>query len=299
MKTLITGASGFLGNYISNNLLVSNHKLTRLGFKGKCDIACDLSCEIPKLPFEIDMVIHAAGKAHINPITHEEKKYFYDINIQGTKNLCLALERSKIPIAFVYISSVSVYGKESGILINEDNDLIAKDTYGQSKIQAERIVQDWCEKYNVICTILRLPLIAGSNPPGNLKAMIAAIYKGYYFDIGGGKAKKSIVLAEDVAKVIPIAANIGGIYNLTDGYHPSIGELSELITKQLGKGRPLNIPYWLALILAEGGELMGAKAPINSAKFKKMTSSLTFDDSKARSVLGWEPTSVLEGFKIN
>ncbi len=128
--------------------------------------------------------------------------------------------------------------------------------------------------------------------------MINGIKGGYYFNVGGGKAKKSMVLAEDVANIIPIAAKIGGIYNLTDGYHPSFNELSLVIAKQLNKNPPLNLPGFLAKLIALAGDVLGSKAPLNSDKLNKMTSDLTFDDSKARDILGWNPTSVLEAFKI-
>ena len=44
---------------------------------------------------------------------------------------------------------------------------------------------------------------------------------------------------------------------------------------------------------------MGHKAPLNTNKLKKITSDLTFDDTKAREVFGWDPTPILEGFRIN
>ncbi|RYE11955.1 MAG: NAD-dependent epimerase/dehydratase family protein, partial [Rickettsiales bacterium] len=191
-----------------------------------------------------------------------------------------------------------VYGKDTGTCIGENTSLLAKDPYGESKILAEKLIQNWCLKNSVICTILRLPLLAGSNPPGNLALMIKGIKLGYYCNIAGGKAQKSIVLAEDVAKIIPIVANIGGVYNLTDRYHPTFLELSELIAQQLGKSKPLNIPQWIANLMAKVGDLLSSKAPINSKKLSKITSDLTFDDSKAVAAFGWNPTPVLNGFKI-
>ena len=47
------------------------------------------------------------------------------------------------------------------------------------------------------------------------------------------------------------------------------------------------------------GDIAGKYAPLNSDKLNKITSTLTFDDSKARAAFGWNPTPVLEGFKIN
>ncbi|MGG8473430.1 NAD-dependent epimerase/dehydratase family protein, partial [Rahnella sp. PAMC25617] len=101
------------------------------------------------------------------PRTAIEKKQFYDVNVLGTLNLLKGLEKAGVPEQFVFISSVSVYGQQSGIFINEDHPLEAKDPYGLSKIEAEDLVLKWCEQHRVVCTILRLPLLVGKNPPGN------------------------------------------------------------------------------------------------------------------------------------
>jgi nucleoside-diphosphate-sugar epimerase len=137
-----------------------------------------------------------------------------------------------------------------------------------------------------------LPLLVGDNPPGNLGSMIKAINKGYYFNINGGKAKKSMVLIEDVSRFIPKVKAVGGIYNLTDGNHPTFKDLSEAISKR----KIYNIPLFIAKLLGLLGDIFGDTAPVNSKTIKKLISNLTFDDSKARK-LGWEPHSVLEFYK--
>ena len=103
----------------------------------------------------------------------------------------------------------------------------------------------------------------------------------------------------DVAKIIVKASRFGGVYNLTDGYHPSFIEISNLICIQLEKKMCLNIPLWFAKIISYVGDLIGSKAPINNYKLKKIISDLTFDDSKARAVFAWKPKQVLKEFKIN
>jgi nucleoside-diphosphate-sugar epimerase len=298
MICLLTGGSGFLGYSISKAISENNILVTLSRNIGQYSICLDQ--KMPIFSEKFDLVIHVAGKAHSVPKTTLEKQAFFDVNFKGTQNLLLGLEESQsLPKAFIFISTVAVYGKDNGINISENTSLLAKDPYGLSKIQAEQLVLDWCKRNNVICTILRLPLLAGQNPPGNLGSMIKGIKKGYYFNIAGGKAKKSMVLAEDVARSILKVAEIGGIYNLTDGYHPSFAELSNHISIQLGKGKPMNMPMWLARIIANFGDLLGSKAPLNTNKLKKITSDLTFDDSKAREAFGWNPNPVLEGFKIN
>jgi nucleoside-diphosphate-sugar epimerase len=107
-----------------------------------------------------------------------------------------------------------------------------------------------------------------------------------------------MVLAEDVAKFIVKVAAVGGTYNLTDGYHPSFSELSALIAQQLGKSKVYNLPLWITRAVAYFGDLLGDKFPLNSNKLNKICATLTFDDTKAREAFGWNPTRVLDGFKV-
>jgi nucleoside-diphosphate-sugar epimerase len=296
MNILLSGASGFLGKIIIEHL--KGHIITTIGRNNNANLQIDLKYDIPILPIS-DIIIHSAGKAHALPRTEQDKQEIFDVNVVGTSNLLKGLENSSKPRTFIFISTVAVYGIENGNLISENNPLLAKDPYGLSKIKAEELVLNWCKKNSVTCTILRLPLIAGPNPPGNLGAMIKGIRNGYYFNIAGSEVKKSIVLAQDIAAIIPKVAEIGGIYNLTDGYHPSLKELSSVIAQQLSKKDPGNIPGLLAKSLAMIGDMLGKRAPINTLKLKKITSDLTFDDFKAREILGWNPTPVLKGFKIS
>ncbi|MHA8087436.1 NAD-dependent epimerase/dehydratase family protein [Aquirufa sp. Wall-65K1] len=294
MRILLTGASGFLGKYILSNFQV-NHVVDTLGRNNNCHYKCNLANEIPTLNEKYDVVIHAAGKAHLVPNTQVEVDDFFGVNFQGTINLLKALEGQQLG-AFIFISSVAVYGLNEGNNIPETATLQAIDPYGKSKIMAEEAVQDWGFKNNVPCTIFRLPLLIGMDAPGNLNAMINAIKSGIYFNISNGVAKKSMVLASEIPIAIEKAMGEAGIFNLTDGHNPSFNELSQLISKQLNR-KVYRMPYWIAKIIAKIGDLMGNKAPLNTNKFKKITTDLTFDDTKAREVFGWNPTPVLEGFR--
>lgn len=290
---LLTGVSGFLGKKLIKSI-DNNFGIQTLS-RNSGTYKFDLTNTIPVFKNEFDIVIHNAGKAHFFPKNSKENKSFFNVNVQGTENLLRGIELiGSLPKRFVFISSVAVYGLNQGVGIDENAPLQAKDPYGLSKILAEQLVLEWCERNNVICTILRLPLLVGENPPGNLGAMILAINKGFYFNIAGGKAKKSMVLADDVAKIILKASEIGGIYNLTDGNHPDFFELSNAIAKQNRKTNPLNIPFFVAKSIALLGDIFGDKFPLNSIKLKKLTTDLTFDDSKARKVLGWKPNKVID-----
>jgi nucleoside-diphosphate-sugar epimerase len=294
--TLITGASGFLGTVITDVYAKLGIPVLTLGKSHVNDLVVDLKGAVSKddFPESISTVIHAAGKAHSIPRSEKEAQEFYDVNYSGTKRLCEALTQSRSNIEFfVFISTVSVYGLNKGELISESAELHGDTPYAKSKILAEEWLRNWAERNRVKLLILRLPLVVGPNPPGNLGAMIKGISSGRYVSIGKGNARKSMVWAEDIAMAIP---NIDreGTYNLTDGRHPSFSELENIICKRLGKGKPINIPLVFANVLGFFGDLIGAKSPVNSDKILKITSSLTFDDSRAVRELKWKPSSVAD-----
>ena len=109
---------------------------------------------------------------------------------------------------------------------------------------------------------------------------------------------KSILMAEDIARIMPALVEKGGVYNVCDTFQPTFGQISKSIAEQLGKSRPICIPMWMAKCMALAGDLLGTRAPINSYKLEKMTRSLTFSNEKARKELGWEPLDVLTNYKI-
>lgn len=294
---LFTGASGFLGNNILP-ILKELYEVVTLGHLPIDDITVNLAKDIPELTAHFDIVLHAAGKAHVVPKTPEEEKLFYDINYIGTKNLCLSLEKVGVPKSLIFISTVAVYGCESGNLITEDHSRDGTTPYAKSKIMAEDFLTEWCKRHGVILTILRPSLLAGVNPPGNLGDMIKGIEKGFYVTIGGGKVCKSILMARDIVNILQLSKYKGGIYNVCDTDQPTFGQLSDLIARQLGKHTPISIPFWVAKCLAICGDCLGRKAPINSQRLSKLTNSLTFSNTKATTELGWKPLKVLENLKI-
>lgn len=194
------------------------------------------------------------------------------------------------------ISTVSVYGREEGEGIPESHPLNDTTPYARSKALAEAAVQEWCEARGVKWIILRLPLVAGPNPPGNLGAIRRAIAKGRYFRIAGNRARKSMVLAEDVARLIPSLEGKSGIFNLTDGIHPTFAEIEAAIAKALGKEIPICLPKGLLAAAGKGGDVLnrlGLSFPLTTARLHKMAATLTFSDVKARRELGWDPRPVI------
>ncbi len=295
-KLLFTGSTGFLGRNIMP-ILKLHYDITTCGITTDDMIRVNLAKEIPELPQKYDIVLHACGKAHMVPKTEAEKQDFYDVNYIGTIHLCKALKKVGVPKSLVFISTMSVYGDVAGNNSTEETPLVGDSPYADSKIKAEQYLADWCEENGVILGILRPALLAGVGAPGNLGAMVNGIKTGKYLNIAGGKARKSILMAEDIAHLLPLVAKKGGVYNVCDDYHPSFGELEGIIAKQLGKRPPVSIPYWIAKCLALIGDVFSS-FPINSIRLKKIITSDTWSNEKAKRELGWTPMNVLNNYRV-
>jgi nucleoside-diphosphate-sugar epimerase len=301
VRCLITGGTGFVGRALTFHMRERGwdvHVLSRNASSNA--VQADLAAGPPRLPAErYDAVFHAAGHAHVVPRSDFDQKRFFLTNTEGTRHLLAALDaQGNAPEAFVLISSVAVYGREGGKLLGEDTPRDAADAYGLSKRLAEDLVMHWGQERGVRVGIARLPLVSGAGAPGNLGAMIHAMRVGRYAGIGDGSARRSIVDVHDVARGVEAIAAIGGIFHLTDGYHPTFAEIEAAIARELGRPLPRRIPITMARLGAVLGDAMsrvaGAQFPLTTRTLEKMTATLTFDDSRARQQIGWAPAPALE-----
>jgi len=289
MKLILTGATGFLGKHLLCEFNALKIQVDTVGRTKENTFQYDLvqDSKISLGDADYDMIVHNAGKAHFVPKSEAEGKVFFDVNVSGTEKLLKAILTLKSkPKCFVFISTVAVHGLEFGENIDETSPLNGNTPYAKSKILAEKLVQGWCAENGLNCVILRLPLVVGENAPGNLGAMERAIKKGYYFRLGTGNARRSMVNATDVAKLIPNLMNKNGVYNLTDGVHRSFAEMDTYLAEKHGK-RIKKIPIWLGKFSAKLGDFIPG-FPINSYRLSKLEQTLTFNDAKARRELDWK-----------
>lgn len=307
MKSLLlTGYPGFLASSIKEWFESEGWEVDTLGLlpfpqgvpQTGAHLVCNLANDVPQLPRkEYDLVIHAAGKAHVVPKTEVERKSFFDVNVTGTQHILVALQANP-PRSIVFISSVAVYGKETGNLIKEDAPLLADTPYGKSKIQAEELIRNTPFSKEVVRGIVRLPLIAGKDAPGNLGSMIKAIKKGIYFNVSGGKAVRSVVLKNDIAPFLYELGLHGGTYNFTDGRGISFKELDQKVHELIPCPKRPGLPYWLAWLIALAGEVfsffLSRPMPLDFYRLDKLVNDLTFDNAKAAQDIHFSPRCVID-----
>ena len=286
MKVLLTGHTGFLGSKIYA-ALTKDHEIFTLGRNKECDYQIDFSRESNALEVneKIDVIIHAAGLAHNKAKSETE---LYSVNTISVKTLTEFAMKNAIE-RFVLISSTAVYGIENGVGINEETNLMGKSNFAKSKIEAEKILRSWEMKgQQHKALILRLPLVIGSNPPGNLGRLILSINSGKHVCLDGNNAIKSIVLASDVATLIneqlKKKIKIQGTFNLCNDYSPSFNWLENTLSTLFNKRFrfTINITLFRKFVV-----FLKVKLKINTPILGKLFYDLTFSDKEARQHLNF------------
>lgn len=295
-KCLVTGGSGFLGSEIVSALLKNDFEVKSIGRSSVNTMQLDLSLEVPSLQSSFDLIVHCAGLAHYYPKSAADDLKFHSGHVTIAKNLIASLGSAK-PKHFVFISSVAVYGLDEGELISEQHSPRPTTPYGRSKLEAEKILLDWGLQNQVPVTVLRLPLVVGERAPGNLGRMVHAIRKGFYFGVRGCNPKKSVVLASDVATFLGTSNALKhGVFNLTDGHHPSLREIESCIVKRFhSRTSPPLMPFFALKFIGFIGDFLPF-IPVNSVKVRKLTTSLTFSDEAARREIGWFSIPIVDGW---
>ena len=283
---LLTGHTGFLGSVIYKELKKSFHVLTA-GRDASCDYNLDFSTwdGALELKHSIEAIVHVAGLAHGKSISDEQ---MMEVNSASVGKLLKVAQLFTVN-EFVLISSVAVYGKSYGLKINESNLPNPTNTYGKSKLLAENGVLQWASIDNGRSFLnLRLPLIIGPNPPGNLGRLLKSISSGSHVYLEGNKAEKSVVFASDVANFISQwlsqSQRISGTMNLCNETAPAFNWIENSIAESGDHSFQFRVPIkflWVAV------NWMRAKLNISIPLVGKLFYPLTFSDQLAREKFGY------------
>ena len=207
---LIYGSTGFIGSYLYEKLK-SNHKTISIGRSERNDINLN-DLKIKNL--DVKTLIHSAGIAHIKKHANGFDEGFMKEDLAITSNLIKYIQNYKIN-KVIYFSSVSVYGKNTGISIDLNSKLVGISGYSKCKIESETMLLNWGNENGVDVLIYRLPLVVGENAKGNLQFASNLINKGLgIFPKQGGL--KSYVSLDYILNKISMDKVSTGIFNLVE-----------------------------------------------------------------------------------
>ena len=236
MKIFITGANGSIGRelickLINHNLInKSDFNVAALLGNGFGEVACNNNdvkfiygdiCNIDeKIKTELrdtDVLVHLAGVVHKSNAKYEE---YIETNYNATKRLLtefINISDSKIK-QFIFISTVSVYGRYKNTVYYEKDECKPDTPYGISKLMAEDYIKSLfgLSKKYFNYTIIRLSTVyGGSSDRGNVQKMINFIKKYHFFPIFRKETKKSLIYVKDVIQSIIMCMNNRKVFNDT------------------------------------------------------------------------------------
>jgi nucleoside-diphosphate-sugar epimerase len=313
-KILITGASGFIGSFIVEEALNQGME-TWAAVRGSSSKAylkderihfIELNLQSKEQLKEqlkehsFDYVVHAAGVTKCI-----DKRDFYRINTEGTKNLVMALIELKMPLErFVFVSSLSVFGaihEEQPYQEIRETDTPQPNTeYGRSKLAAEQFLDSLSEdsEKSFPYVILRPTGVYGPREKDYF-LMAKSIRQHSDFAVGFKRQDITFVYVSDVVQAVFLAlakGQTGRKYFLSDGEVYQSTTFSDLIREELGHPWWVRItaPVWVLRVVTFCGEYIGRMTgkitALNNDKYNILRQrNWRCDIEPARKELGYQP----------
>lgn len=251
-KVLITGGAGFLGINLVRYLLEKGYEVISYDFapfdypeKDKITVITkDIrdKADVDKAMEGVDFVVHCAAAL---PLYSKEDIYTTDVD--GTRNiLSSAFEHGVKRV--VHISSTAVYGIPDHHPIYENDTLVGVGAYGEAKILAEKVCEEWREKGKCV-SILRPKSFIGPERLGVFALLYDWAYTGHNFPmIGMGNNRYQLLDVEDLCEAIFLCltkeeAKVSDTFNIGAKEYTTMKEDYQIVLDTAGhKKRIIGFP---------------------------------------------------------
>lgn len=254
-RVLVTGAAGFIGSHLVDRLLAEGHEVVGLdSFTGYYSrerkernleqamggerfslIEGDILTSDPDdLLRGVEAVVHLAGEPGVRRSWGVHFQKYLERNVMTTQRLLEAVYRAG-DLRFVYASSSSVYGGDSGGPIDEDHSRRPASPYGTSKLAAEELVGLYRRERGLAATALRYFTVYGprQRPEMALSRFIFAANRGRPVEIfgDGDQARDMTYVADAVDATVAALDAHPGVYNVGGGTRATVNEMLRIVER--------------------------------------------------------------------
>jgi dTDP-glucose 4,6-dehydratase len=295
-KILITGADGFIGSHLTEELIRRGHDVRAFALYnsfnswGWLDQApIEIRNELDVFSGDIrdpygvkqamkgcDIVLHLAALIAI-PYSYHSPDTYVDTNVKGTLNIVQAARELGIS-KIIHTSTSEVYGTARFVPITEEHPLQGQSPYSASKIGADQIAMSFYSSFNAPVSIIRpfntygprqsaravIPTIITQIANGARKIKLGSLHPTRDFNYVSDTVSGFIAVAES-------ERSVGEVINIGSNYEISIGETVALIA-----------------------DIMNAQVEIETDDIrmrpdKSEVERLWADNRKAFNLTGWQP----------
>lgn len=307
MRTLVTGAAGFIGSTLVDRLLQEGHQVTAVDNLSAAPPVANLESahrhngpgrftfvavdvRHPELSDVVagsnpDMVFHLAAQVDVR-CSVDDPQYDARNNVLGTINLLEACRRARVPRVVFATSGGARYGAPATLPATEDTPVDPLSPYAAAKVAGELYMRAYAGMYGLAPICLALANVYGPRQDVHGEAGVVAIFGSAMISgrptriYGDGRATRDYVYVDDVVTAFLCAAEAPltttGIFNIGTGVQTTVTELHQMIAEAVGVSRP---PEYAE---ARTGEVRAS----------------ALDPTRAARVLRWKPdTDLTEGIK--
>lgn len=309
VRILITGASGFIGTNLLEDLLSKGYDVLNLDIQEpkikerknvwkNVDITEYEVFEKRALEFKPDYIVHFAARTDLDGKTLKD----YSANTVGVENLMKIVH--KLPELKKIIITSSKFVTTNGYKIKNQFDYCPHTVYGESKVETEKYVWknepqcDWC--------IIRPTSIWGPWFGVPYRNFFDMVMRRMYFHIGDIKCHKTYgYIGNAIYQIEQLLFNEtknkdNKVFYIGDEPAYEINEWADEIANELGFKVP-TMPVWFVKCLAKFGDflgLFGIHFPMQSFRYRNMTNDGINDMENTYVIAPDMPYSRLEGTRI-
>ncbi len=305
-KVLITGADGFIGSHLVENLVRQGHDVKAFvfynsfnswGWLDRCSADIKNNFEIfsgdIRDPYGVkesmhgcDRVIHLAALIAI-PYSYHSPHSYIETNITGTLNILQAAKERNLN-RIIHTSTSEVYGTAKYVPIDEKHPLVGQSPYSASKIAADQLVNSFYSSFDLPVVTLRPFNTYG--PRQSARAVIPTIISQVLNDkkilkLGSITPTRDFSYIDDTVNgfisVLNSSYGVGDTFNLGSGFEVSIKKTAEIICSLMRS----------ELKISSDNERVRPK----NSEVERLCSK----NSKVKKVFNWKPKyNSIDGFKI-
>ena len=294
MHFLVTGADGYIGSHVVEQLIAQGYSVrglaqyNSLGSAGWLDsLGGKSSLEIEwgdirdpqqtiSLCSGVDVVIHLAALITI-PYSYVAPRSYLETNTIGTQNVLDAVRVQKVP-RMVHISTSEVYGSAQVVPISESHPLVGQSPYSASKIAADQVAYSYWASFETPVVTVRPFNTYG--PRQSIRAVIPTIISQLldhpeFVELGSLDTSRDLTYVSDTAGgILAAALGTGGegeVYNLGTGDEWSVRDILSRICE----------------LMELSPEIREDSARVRPTKSE--VARLVSDNRRVRQAFGWEP----------